>query len=290
MTDIIKFKEIDGLQLGVMNDETPFLTQRSLATICGVTPRAIRDWGQNAPSVGDPLSFCKLADLLVAQSFEEDFLYRSITFKGNEISAYPDAVCMAFLEYYAFEADVDSESREIARNNYRKLARRTLREFIYRLVGYDPNQVIPRDWQHFHDRMLLNSVPINYFSVFKETADIVISSIREGLIVDSHTVPDISVGQMWSRYWVNNNLDNTYGERIRHPHQYPDDFPQSNANNDINPFIYPIESLGIFRTWLNSEYLPQQFPNYLQRKVKQGAIPATSAELLLRAVIPKELE
>jgi hypothetical protein len=60
--------------------------------------------------------------------------------------------------------------------------------------------------------------------------------------------------------------------------------------DDINPFIYPIESLGIFRTWLNSEYLPQQFPNYLQRKVKQGAIPATSAELLLRAVIPKELE
>ena len=36
-----------------------------------------------------------------------------------------------------------------------------------------------------------------WWSVFSETAHVVLNAIRNGLIVDSHTIPDISVGLAW---------------------------------------------------------------------------------------------
>ena len=289
MSDVVAIKtiEADGIQMGVLEDGTPFLTGRGLSIICGISSASLNDWGYNVPKIGDRLRMGKMADLLSAQGFEGDRLFKKVLFNGQEVNAYPDSVCMAFMEYYAFEAG--RYCTKEAKANYRVLARKTLREFIYRTVGYDPKDVVPLDWRHFHDRLVLNPVPIGYYSAFKEMADVVVCSIREGLIVDSHTVPDISVGQIWSKYWQNNNLEEIYGLRMKYPHIYPDYFPQSKNNGNIDAFIYPIESLGCFRTWLYTTYIPEKFPSYLKRKVKQGAIPASSVELLLKAVTPLEL-
>ena len=283
----VKSIEADGIQMGVLEDGTPFLTGRGLAVMCGISPGTLNDWGEKTPIEGDRLRMGKMAELLIAQGFESDRFFTKIKFEGQESNAYTDAVCMAFLEYYAFEAG--ARCTEEAKNNYRVLARKTLRDFIYVAVGYDPQNVVPESWKHFHDRLILNAVPLGYFSVFKETADIVVSAIREGLVVDSHTVPDISVGQMWSKYWSAQNLHNQYGIQIQYPHEYPDYFPQAQANGNIYTYLYPIEALGLFRKWLQTKYLPEKFPNYLKRKVKQGAIPASSAELLIKAVTPIEL-
>lgn len=275
-------KEVDDIEMGVLSDGTPFLTGRSLARLCGISASTMNEWGELAPKEGDRFRAGKMAALLAAQGFEGDRFFLRVPFEGQaEVNAYPDSVCMSFLEYYAFEAG--ERCTEEAKNNYRALARKTLQEFIYRMTGYDPLRVVPPVWQHYHDRLILNSVPIGYFSIFKETADIVITAIREGLIVDQHTVPDISVGMAWSKHWVANDFDATYGSRAKYPHVYPDYFPQAQANGSIDAFIYPVEALGEFRRWIYAEYLPNKFPNYLKGQVKKGAIPASRAELVLGA-------
>lgn len=114
-----------------------------------------------------------------------------------------------------------------------------------------------------------------------------LTSIREGLIIDSYTVPDISVGMAWSKAWAANGFDDTYGARVKHPHLYPAYFPQAKANGEIEAYIYPLKALGEFREWLGKTYLPQKFPSYLKRKKKQGILPTARVEALLKAVQPQ---
>lgn len=284
--EVITSKEVDGLELGVLGDGTAFMSGRALATLCGVAFstlfKFVSEWTRESNKPRD----IKVAELLAGHGFYDDALFFQTKINGTVTNAFPDKVCAAILEYYAFEAG--TANQEIAKNNFRILVRGSIREFIYRATGYDPQKLVPEHWRHFHDRMLLNTVPGGYFSVFKETADIVVAAIREGLIVDHHTVPDGSVGIMWGKYWRANELEKEYGPREKHPHVYPDYFPQSQAEVEAN--IYPLAALGEFRAWMQNEYLAKNFPNYLKSKVKQGAIPASSAALLLKAVEPVEFK
>lgn len=288
MSEVIKVTKVDGVEMGVLDNGTPFLTARGLGLFCGISSSSILGWGNSTPKQGDNFRAGKMAELLTDNGFEGDNFFEEVFFHGNSANAYPDKVCMAFLEYYAFEAG--KRCTEEAKNNYRVLARKTLKDFIYRMTGYDPNNVVPVHWRHFHDRMLLNPVPVGYFSVFREMGDIIISSIQEGLVVDSRTVPDISVGLTWSKYWNSNNLSSTYGDRVKFPHEYPPYFPQSKANEKIEAYIYPVHALGAFREWFQIEYLSVKFPKYLKKKVKEGLILPTSADLLIKAVQPLELD
>jgi hypothetical protein len=101
------------------------------------------------------------------------------------------------------------------------------------------------------------------------------------------TVPDISVGSIWSKHWTAREMAAVYGRRSKFPHVYPADYPQSAVVPDA--YIYPLASLGEFRLWLDVEYLPNKYPDYLKRKVKLGALPASRAELLLESLVPKAL-
>lgn len=66
----------------------------------------------------------KFARTLVSQGFERPSLYIPI----GTANAYPDDICMAVLEYYAFDAQAQNGT---ALQNFRKLARASLRLFIY---------------------------------------------------------------------------------------------------------------------------------------------------------------
>jgi hypothetical protein len=171
--------------------------------------------------------------------------------------------------------------------NFRSLARAGLRLFVYSALGYDPAHQIPSEWRQFHDRTMLVTAPFGYFSVFREAAEIVIFAIRGGLPCDEHTIPDISIGVNWARYWTENDLAATHSERIKHEHNYPDYFPQA-ASNPQDIWVYPVSALGDFRTWLYTHYLPEKFRRYLQDKVRKGALPASTAELLLAQTVPPE--
>jgi hypothetical protein len=121
--------------------------------------------------------------------------------------------------------------------------------------------------------------------VFKEMSEFVITAIRGGLTVDDRSVPDISVGSHWGRYWDKNGLEAKHGERIKHDHNYPEYFPQA-ASNPQDIWVYPMGALGEFRIWLQEVYAPNHFPVYLQGQVKRGLLPASTAELLAIQALP----
>ena len=278
--------EIDGINMGVLPDGTPFLSARGVARLVGQAPSVIITLVNNWNEERDKPRGAKIASTLKENGVDASKIHVEVTLNGKRTHAIDDITCLAILDYYAF--DSHTQNQNIARQNYRILARKSIRDFVYTSLGYDPAHIVPIEWKNFHDRMLLNEVPRGYFSIFKEIADLMVSSIRQGLVVDDHVVPDISVGQAWSKYWKEQELENKFGQNTSHPHVYPDYFPQA-KNGPVSAKIYPLAALGDFRTWFETVYLPKKFPNYLKGQVKKMTISPTSAELLLETVVPKEL-
>lgn len=278
----LKEVEIDGVGMGVLNNGTPYLTLRGLARMCGVDHAAILRMANDWPNERAKPRGKKISELLAAQGHNGDGLFVVTKASGRETHAYIDTVCMAVLEYYAFEAS--QGSNEVALKNYRLLARSSFRMFIYNRCGYDPRSSIPESWRNFHARILMNdTIPVGYFSVFREIADLVIHMIQCDCLIDDQTVPDISVGQSWAKYWNDNRLGEAFGERMKHGHNYPEWFPQSNAN-PVPAWIYPVEALGEFRVWIYEHYVTEKFPAYLKRKVSTGYFLPSQSELVLTAV------
>ena len=274
---------LSGLEMGVMSDGTTFCTGRGLAAFCGVVPSVINQWANEYDEAS-----IKKRDVIIRQKIREQNhegpIYVKHMFRGQEVNAYPEPVCMAVLEYYGFDADRKNEK---AAHNFRLLARAGMRVFVYSTLGYDPTGHIPKSLQNYQKRLLANEIPRGYYSVFTETAHMMIPAIRAGLRCDQSTVPDISIGRIWSGHWEREKLADQFGERTKYKHVYPDDYAQSDAN--AMAWVYPLKSLGEFRDWLDREYLPKKFHKYLKGKVGKGHLPASRAELIIDTVVPKQL-
>lgn len=274
-------KEIEGIEMGVLEDGTAYLSGRSLAEMCGTAASTIiyqaSQWA-NGNREG------KLARMLRETGIEGPSLF--IPTESNHggiaktVHAYPDDVCTVFLEYYAFESDRPNET---ARRNFRRLARTSLRAMIYAYTGFDLVNNVPPQWRQLHDRLLLNNAPPGYFSVFKEISPILMAAVQKGLVLDDTTMPDGSVGILWAQHWEEEGLAASFGDRIKHPHIFPEYFRQAKGKQK-EAWVYPLAALGVFRTWLQNQYLPTAFPNYLQNKVKQRVLAASARELILEAV------
>lgn len=280
--------EFEGIQMGVLSDGTPYLTMRGLARMCGVDNAALFRLASNWSEEQFKPRGRKIQELLNAHGFSSTSLY--IKTRGNavETHAYTDSVCMAILEYYAFES-VQGEGTATAAMNFRLLARDSFRTFIYKKCNYDPTKLLSDSWRNFHERVLLNDqLPAGYFSIFREIADLVLRMISKGCSLDDHSMPDGSVGICWSKYWDAQDLEAKFGSRIKHPHFYPEWFPQS-AANPIPAWVYPDDALGAFRRWMTATYMPVQFPTYIEKKVKKGDFSPGPAALLLSAVAPKSI-
>jgi hypothetical protein len=285
--EIIAEREIDGIGMGVLNDGTPFLNLRGLARMAGVDiaqiVRITEEWV-------DPVSkprVARIKELVREQGYADTTAFIPIERKGTLNHAVPDAVCMAVLEYYAFEAQ---DPKEQARLSFRTLAKKGLRDFIYGQVGYNPTGAVDIAWQQFHDRVALthHTVPAGHFCVFKEIAGMFVTMIRGGVNPGTKFIPDISVGIHWANYWKKENLDIVHGERKKFPHNYPDYFPQAESNPQ-EIFCYPNDALGDFRNWLETVYYSEKLPAYLNDKVRQGQIPGKMATETLAAFQPKQI-
>ena len=276
--------EIDGVGMGVLSDGTPFLTGRGLARLAGVVHKAVQDIATEWVSDEFPRTK-KIREILQSHGDPCESPYIEIKQRSGSFYAYPDTVCIAVLEYYAFDAGPNI--KEEAKRNYRLLAGKALREFIYTQVGYDPNKNVPDRWRQFHDRVSLtyNSVPKGYFGIFKEIADMIVTLGQSGLHIDSNFVPDISVGQAWAKHWCSSNLEQRFGERTRFEHNYPSYFPQA-ASNPQEPWCYPEAALGEFRRWFREDYIGAgKFQRYLEAKVKERALPVSFAQLAVAAYV-----
>lgn len=275
--------ESHGIGMGVLRDGTPFLNQRGLARLCGVENAHIGTISAQWNEFPEKPRITKIKELLASRGFFAESPHIEAS-DGKQVQfAYPDSVCLAVLEYYAFEAGANC--KESARSNFRLLAGKALQDFIYAQVGYDPNHNLPEKWRNFHDRVSLtyNAVPSGYFGVFKEIADMIVTLGQSGLHIDSSFVPDISVGIAWAKHWDDNNLSQLFGESVRYDHNYPDYFPQSKSNPQ-KPRCYPEKALGEFRRWMRENYIGEgKFANYLDGQVKKKALPASFAQLAIEA-------
>lgn len=260
-------KDINGIEMGVLDNGIPYLTQRGLAGVTGVARSLIqtitKEWEEHYQDevIGkDRISYFR--KYLLDKGFNEPTLHIETSQNGSVHYAYPDVVCMAFLEYYAFESKSDTEA---ALTNYRKFAAYGIRKFIYDALEYTPSD----KWKYHNDRvsLLKDSAPHGHFTIFKEITGLVVDLITADLTVNHKTVPDISVGIAWGKYWTENNLEAEFGPRIQYEHNYPNYYPQA-LSNPQKPNAYPDAALPIFRQWFKQVYLLTKFPAYILTKAK----------------------
>lgn len=283
-----KETEIQGIGMGVLNDGTPFLHQRGLAALCGVQNAHIgtisADWNED---IQKP-RIAAIKDLLASRGVSVDSPHIECKRGGRTIYAYPDTVCLAILEYYAFEAGANT--KEEAVQNFRTLAGQALRDFIYTQVGYDPTG--QNRFDKWHERIALNyqSAPKGYFHVFNEAHSLIYELILAGAEIGEKFVVDISIGSHWSKHWVDNNLGAEFGDRQKYPHNYPDSHPQSQSNPQES-WCYPVAALGAYREWLQDVYLENgKFAKYLTGKVKKGELAPSVANLAIETLTPTQIE
>lgn len=274
--------EVDGVGMGVLSDGTPYLTARGLARLCGVDGSVITrlgiDWTEELqkPRVNWIKNLLRQRGVLVASPYTEC--------KG--VKVWTGDVCLAVLEYYAFGSN--QVSNVVALDNFRSLAAFGFEKFVYSKVGYDPDRLLDDKWKSFHDRVTLvnSTVPIGFFCVFKEISDLFVTLGQHGLHADHKFIPDLSVGRLWSQYWVENGLEQSYGARTQYEHNYPDYFPQA-ASNPQRSWCYPEESLGAFKAWCREEYVSGgRLQTYLSGQVKKNKLSADFTDKAL-AVIKK---
>lgn len=273
--------EIDGIGMGVLSDGTAFLNGRGLARLSGVDSSRISEMSADWVAETLPLTIA-VKRILSGRGISVENPYIEIKQRSGSFHAYPDALCLAVLEYYAFDAPT---TRDEAKRNFRLLAGKALHDFIYTQVGYDPNGSVPEAWKQFHDRVSLtyNSVPAGYFSVFKEMSDMIVTLGQSGLHIDQSFVPDISVGLSWSKHWVSNNFDAMHGGRIKYQHNYPAYFSQAESNPQ-DAWCYPDEALAEFRRWMREVYIGDgKFAKYITGKVEQKQLPASFAQVAIAA-------
>lgn len=258
-------KDINGIEMGILENGIPYLTQRGLSRITGVARNVLQtitqEWEENynASVLGkDRISFLK--EYLFKNGYTETRLYIETQKDGSTHYAYPDIVCMAVLEYYAFESKSNNGT---SLENYRRFAAYGLRRFIYEALDYTPSD----KWKYHNDRvsLLKDSAPLGYFTIFKEITGLIVDLIAADLTVNHKTIPDISVGLAWGKYWRDNGLSAQFGERVEYQHNYPQYYPQA-ASNPQRPFAYPDAVLPLFRQWFKQEYLLTKFPKYILSK------------------------
>ena len=281
-------KDVDGIGMGVLSDGRPYLNQRGLAALCGVKNAHIGTISSQWSEREQKPRITAIKTVLKKSGYSAPTAHIEVVKNGVVNYCYPTEICLAVLEYYAFDAGANCQPE--ARDNFRLLAVSKLRELIYSQLGYDSTgQDRFKAWR---DRIALNyqSAPKGFFHVFNEAHTIIYELIAAGAKIGDKFVVDISVGAHWSRFWDENGLAEKHGDRAKYPHHYPDTHPQAQANPHES-WCYPLAALGAFREWLQDTYIEGgKFASYLHGKVKKGELPPSVAQFAISTIAPPQIE
>lgn len=180
--------------MGVLENGIPYLTQRGLSEMSGAARSTIQELSQEWEEAHRSGVFPRgritfFRDHLARNGFNEPRLFMEIVKDSSPHYAYPDVVCTAIIEYFAFEAQ---RINDTAVRSFRNLATFGLQSFIYKALGYSK----PDKWKYHHDRVsiLQGAAPDDHFIIFNEVSGMVVDLINADLVVNDKTVPDISVG------------------------------------------------------------------------------------------------
>jgi hypothetical protein len=281
--------EVGGIGMGVLSDGTPYLNQLGLAALCGVQNAHIGTISSQWNEPDQKPRIMAIKAILTKAGFAAPAAHIEIQHKGTPHYCYPAEISLAILEYYAFDAGPNFQPQ--ARDNYRLLAGSKLRDLIYSQVGYDPARKVPNEFKHWHERLALNyqSAPKGFFHIFNEAATIIYEMIQAGAKIGPHIVVDISIGQHWAKFWLDENLSAIHGDRCKYPHRYPKSHPQANSNPQES-WCYPPAALGRYREWLQDTYIEGgKFSTYLKGKVSRGELPPSVAQLVISAIVPVQI-
>lgn len=160
-------------------------------------------------------------------------------------------------------------------------------EWVYEwMSGKHPSDKV---WKQFEDRVSLvyDNVPLGYFCVFREIADLFATMISNGCNPGTRMILDISVGIQWANHWKAAKLTEKYGERRYFDHHYPQYFAQS-FSNPQSVACYPEDALPAFRRWVRDVYVPHKMPNYLTAQVQKKKLPVEIANNTLAALAGRE--
>lgn len=281
-------KDVDGIGMGVLSDGRPYLNQRGLAALCGVKNAHIGTISSQWNDVEQKPRITAIKNILGKSNYSSGTAHIEVIKNGVVNYCYPAEICLAVLEYYAFDAGQNCQPE--ARDNFRLLAGSKLRELIYSQLGYDPTG---KDrFKPWHDRIALNyqSAPKGFFHVFNEANTIIYELIAAGANIGPKFVVDISIGSHWSKYWDEKSLAAKFGSRAKYPHRYPETHPQA-LSNPQESWCYPLAALGEFREWLQDVYIEGgKFKTYLAGKVKNGDLPPSVAQLAISTIMPAQIE
>jgi hypothetical protein len=245
-------RTIGGVEMGVLENGIAYLTATGLEEAAGVARSTVLEVSQEWEAAMKSEVFSRQSriaffhDYLSENGYTDPRLYIEIIRDDSPYYAYPDIVCMAFLEYFGFET-LRKNARAV--ENYRILARSGFQEFVYKAVGYTP----PDKWKYLHDRIsILNgSAPEGYFTLYNEISGMVIELINADLSVSEKIIPGIGVEKSWAAHWTKSYLDDVYGARI------------TVTSSRQLPWAYPNEAVAEFRRWFRHEYLTTRFPRYM---------------------------
>ncbi|HEY4342776.1 MAG TPA: hypothetical protein VGN05_00400 [Parvibaculum sp.] len=281
-------RDVQGIGMGVLKDGTPYLNQRGLAALCGVQNAHIGTISSQWTEADQKPRIKSIKAVLQKVGVNPPNAHIEVMHKGVVHFCYPAEVCLAILEYYAFDAGANIQEK--ARDNFRILAGSKLRDLIYAQVGYDPTG--QNRFAKWHERIALNyqSAPKGFFHVFNEAHTLIYELISAGAEIGEHMVVDISIGQHWGKHWADNGLEAKFGERCKYPHRYPDSHPQAKSNPQES-WCYPLAALGAYREWLQDIYIEGgKFRNYLNTKVKKGDLLPSVAQLAIGAIEQQQIE
>lgn len=281
--------EVGEIGMGVLSDGTPYLNQRGLAMMCGVQNAHIGTISSQWKEEDEKPRIKAIKSILAQAGLQSSGAHIELYRGGKVHYCYPAEICLAILEYYAFDAGTNCQPE--ARHNFRLLAGSKLRDLIYSSVGYDPTGANATRFDKWHERIALNyqSAPKGFFHVFNEAHTIIYELIQAGADIGPNFVVDISIGQHWSSYWTENGFDSTYGGRNKYPHRYPDSHPQAKSNPQ-HSWCYPLSALGAYREWLQDKYIEGgKFGTYLKGKVQRGELAPSVAQLAISAVQPPQI-
>lgn len=250
-------RTVRGVEMGVLQNGISYLTPAGLEAAAGIDPAALMEISQEweaALKDGDFSPRSRIAffrEYLNENEYTHPHLHLEITRSGSRYFVYPDVVCMAFLEYFAFGT---LKRNATAVENYRSISRSGFREFVFKALGYTPSD----KWKYVYDRISISNggAPDSYFTIFGEVSGIVIDLVNADLPLSEKTISDTGVETSWADHWTKSYLDDVYGARI------------TDTSNPRLPWAYPNEALAEFRRWFRHDYLITRFPRYVLTRAR----------------------
>ncbi len=97
-------REVDGVEMGVLSNGTSYLTIRGLARMCGVDHSVIVRVTDQLLNDPEKPRARQIRELIKGQGGNDGIVFFPVEKNGVLHHTIPDTVCMAILEYYAFEA------------------------------------------------------------------------------------------------------------------------------------------------------------------------------------------